>query len=240
MGILNLDFNLNLRPKKPIACSYIEYCQRSQYPKPFPKQVEMADWAFDHKAEPRLILGARGYGKTDYVTINGSGFKLLNDKQYKILLITKENERGKEIVAEIREGLEQNGVKFANRAKKKIRIVGCRGKEDNFTALTIRSKGIRGRHPNLIIMEDPITPEDTSETERRRVKNWVFGMVKSPNWTKTLMLNVPPVFPKRQFRRHISVLSQTIIRCRSADVKSLIITTGRMSCSLTRHIRGAI
>lgn len=178
MGILNLDFNLNLRSKKEIANSYLDYCERSHYPAPFPKQVEMADWAFAHKAEPRLILGARGYGKTDYVTINGSGFKLLNDRQYKILLITKENERGKEIVAEIREGLEQNGVKFANRAKKKIRIVGCRGKEDNFTALTIRSKGIRGRHPDLIIMEDPITPEDTSETERRRVKKVYEELLK--------------------------------------------------------------
>ena len=178
MGILNLDFNLNLRPKKEIAGSYLDYCERALYPRPFPKQIEMANWAFDHKEEPRLILGARGYGKTDYVTINGSGFKLLNDRQYKILLITKENERGKEIVAEIREGLSQNGVKFANRAKKKIRIVGCRGKEDNFTALTIRSKGIRGRHPNLIIMEDPITPEDTSETERRRVKKVYEELLK--------------------------------------------------------------
>lgn len=178
MGILNLDIGLNFRTHKAIAGSYIEYCERALYPRPFPKQIEMANWAFDHKDKPRLILGARGYGKTDYVTINGSGFKLLNDRQYKILLITKENERGKEIVAEIREGLAQNGVKFANRAKKKIRIVGCRGKEDNFTALTIRSKGIRGRHPNLIIMEDPITPEDTSETERRRVKKVYEELLK--------------------------------------------------------------
>ena len=274
MGILNLDFNLNLRPKKEIAGSYLDYCERALYPRPFPKQVEMANWAFDHREEPRLILGARGYGKTDYVTINGSGFKLLNDKQYKILLITKENERGKEIVAEIREGLAQNGVKFANRAKKKIRIVGCRGKEDNFTALTIRSKGIRGRHPNLIIMEDPITPEDTSETERRRVKKVYEELLKLtrniviigqpvhaedlyqelrekiptlgvwygaiPELDKDLDIERSAGVPKRQFKRHISVLSQTTIRCRSADVKSLIIITGRTSCSLTHRIRGAI
>lgn len=178
MGILNLDIGLNFKSKKTIAESYLAYCAYSHYPAPFPKQIEMAKWAFEHEEEPRLILGARGYGKTDYVTINGSGYKLLNDKQYKILLITKENERGKEIVAEIREGLANNGVKFANRAKKKIRIVGCRGKEDNFTALTIRSKGIRGRHPNLIIMEDPITPEDASETERRRVKKVYEELLK--------------------------------------------------------------
>lgn len=176
--MLKINLGLNFNTHKIGARTYLEYCARAHYPAPYPKQIEMADWAFNHAPEPRLILGARGYGKTDYVTINGAGFKLLNNKQYKILLITKENERGKEIVAEIREGLEQNGVKFANRAKKKIRIVGCRGKEDNFTALTIRSKGIRGRHPDLIIMEDPITPEDTSETERRRVKKVYEELLK--------------------------------------------------------------
>ena len=159
--------------------SYPEYCAGVGYPAPFQKQIEMYDFAFQYRNKtPRLILGARGYGKTDYITINGSGFELLKNKQLKILLITKENERGKEIVAEIREGLSRQGVKFANRAKKKIRLKGCRGKEDNFTALTIRSRGLRGRHPDLIIMEDPITPEDTSETERRRVKKVYEELLK--------------------------------------------------------------
>lgn len=178
--MLNLNFNLNLSFNKVnIMKSYPEYCAGVGYPAPFQKQVEMYDFAFQYRTKtPRLILGARGYGKTDYITINGSGFELLKNNQLKILLITKENERGKEIVAEIREGLSRQGVKFANRAKKKIRLKGCRGKEDNFTALTIRSRGLRGRHPDLIIMEDPITPEDTSETERRRVKKVYEELLK--------------------------------------------------------------
>lgn len=178
--MLNLNFNLNLSFNKVnIMKSYPEYCAGVGYPAPFQKQIEMYDFAFQYRNKtPRLILGARGYGKTDYITINGSGFELLKNKQLKILLITKENERGKEIVAEIREGLSRQGVKFANRAKKKIRLKGCRGKEDNFTALTIRSRGLRGRHPDLIIMEDPITPEDTSETERRRVKKVYEELLK--------------------------------------------------------------
>ena len=178
--MLNLNFNLNLSFNKVnIMKSYPEYCAGVGYPAPFQKQIEMYDFAFQYRNKtPRLILGARGYGKTDYITINGSGFELLKNNQLKILLITKENERGKEIVAEIREGLSRQGVKFANRAKKKIRLKGCRGKEDNFTALTIRSRGLRGRHPDLIIMEDPITPEDTSETERRRVKKVYEELLK--------------------------------------------------------------
>ena len=178
--MLNLNFNLNLSFNKVnIMKSYPEYCAGVGYPAPFQKQIEMYDFAFQYRNKtPRLILGARGYGKTDYITINGSGFELLKNNQLKILLITKENERGKEIVAEIREGLSRQGVKFANRAKKKIRLKGCRGKEDNFTALTIRSRGLRGRHPDLIMMEDPITPEDTSETERRRVKKVYEELLK--------------------------------------------------------------
>ena len=178
--MLNLNFNLNLSFNKVnIMKSYPEYCAGVGYPAPFQKQIEMYDFAFQYRNKtPRLILGARGYGKTDYITINGSGFELLKNNQLKILLITKENERGKEIVAEIREGLSRQGVKFANRAKKKIRLKGCRGKEDNFTALTIRSRGLRGRHPDLIIMEDPITPEDTSETERRCVKKVYEELLK--------------------------------------------------------------
>lgn len=177
---MNLNFNFNLSFNKVnIMKSYPEYCAGVGYPAPFQKQIEMYDFAFQYRNKtPRLILGARGYGKTDYITINGSGFELLKNKQLKILLITKENERGKEIVAEIREGLSRQGIKFANRAKKKIRLKGCRGKEDNFTALTIRSRGLRGRHPDLIIMEDPITPEDTSETERRRVKKVYEELLK--------------------------------------------------------------
>ena len=190
--MLNLNFNLNLSFNKVnIMKSYPEYCAGVGYPAPFQKQVEMYDFAFQYRNKtPRLILGARGYGKTDYITINGSGFELLKNNQLKILLITKENERGKEIVAEIREGLSRQGVKFANRAKKKIRLKGCRGKEDNFTALTIRSRGLRGRHPDLIIMEDPITPEDTSETERRRVKKVYEELLKL---TKNVVIIGQPV-----------------------------------------------
>ena len=190
--MLNLNFNLNLSFNKVnIMKSYPEYCAGVGYPAPFQKQVEMYDLAFQYRNKtPRLILGARGYGKTDYITINGSGFELLKNNQLKILLITKENERGKEIVAEIREGLSRQGVKFANRAKKKIRLKGCRGKEDNFTALTIRSRGLRGRHPDLIIMEDPITPEDTSETERRRVKKVYEELLKL---TKNVVIIGQPV-----------------------------------------------
>lgn len=179
MGILNLNFNIGFNMQSPTIGTYRDYCATANYPRPYDKQVEMYQFAFEYPDKtPRELLAARKLGKTDYVTICGSGYSILKNPNCKILLITKESTRGKEIVAEVRETLSANGVQFTNRAKTRIRVAGCRGKEANLTALTIRSKGIRGRHPDIVIMEDPITPEDSSETERARVKKTYEEILK--------------------------------------------------------------
>lgn len=171
---------MQLRPQ--MRGDYKDFCANAKYPAPYPRQIDMFKFAFENSPQPRLLLAARKLGKTDYVTICGSGYSILQNHQLKILLITKEATRGKEIVAEIRETLAQNGAAFASKAKTRIRLKGCRGKECNLTALTIRSRGLRGRHPDLIIMEDPITPEDTSETERARVQKVYEEILKlTPN-----------------------------------------------------------
>lgn len=169
---MNFDFSFNFNfGLEKRASSFLEFCQKAGYPKPFQKQIDFVDFAFNQNQDkPSMILGFRGSGKTDYVSILGVGNKLLNDPNYKILIVTKENERGKEIVSEVREVMERNGGRFKNRAKKKLVMEGSTGKEPNLIALTIRSRGFRGRHPDLIILEDPITPEDASATERKRVK----------------------------------------------------------------------
>lgn len=183
MGLLTLDLSLNINLASPTSGTYRDYCAGAGYPAPYPKQCDMQKFAFDDpKKSPRLLLAARKLGKTDYVTICGSGYQISKNSQFKILLVTKEATRGKEIVGEIRETLARNGVQFATRAKTRIRVKGCRGKEANLTALTIRSRGLRGRHPDLVIMEDPITPEDSSENERRQVQRVYEEILKlTPN-----------------------------------------------------------
>lgn len=178
----NFNFNLNFGWEKK-AESFSEFCIRAGYPKPFDKQIEFMDFAFNkNQGKPSMLLGFRGSGKTDYVSILGVAKKLYDDPNYKILMVTKENERGKEIVSEVREVMERNGAIFKNRAKKKLILEGSSGKEPNLLCLTIRSRGFRGRHPDLIIMEDPITPEDTSATERKRVKKVYEELYKlTPN-----------------------------------------------------------
>lgn len=178
-----MNFNFNFNFGKNRAESFSEFCTRAGYPEPYEKQIDFMRFAFEQNQNgPSMLLGFRGSGKTDYVSILGVAKKLFDDPNFKILMVTKENERGKEIVSEVREVMERNGAKFKNKAKKKLILKGSSGKEPNLLCLTIRSRGFRGRHPDLIIMEDPITPEDTSATERKRVKKVYEELYKlTPN-----------------------------------------------------------
>jgi len=170
----NFDFNFNFGSagvKK--AETFQQFCELAGYPVPYPKQEEMRRFAFpddEDKKKPRLILGARGYGKTDYITILGLGFEIYKHPETRAVLMTKEFERGKEIMAEVAIVLERVGVKMKGLSQRKIYVDGVSGKEPTLTTLAVRSKGLRGRHPDLIFLEDLITPDDSSEAERRRVQ----------------------------------------------------------------------
>jgi hypothetical protein len=170
----NFDFNFNFgggAAKK--AKTFNEFCELAGYPVPYSKQEEMRRFAFpDHEKKkiPRLILGARGYGKTDYITILGLAFEIYKHPETRAVLMTKEFERGKEIMAEVAIVLERVGVKMKGLSQRKIYVDGVSGKEPTLTTLAVRSKGLRGRHPDLIFLEDLITPDDSSEAERRRVQ----------------------------------------------------------------------
>src|SRR5690606_30248816 len=48
--------------------TFKQFCVDSSYPEPFEKQEEMRKFGFG-ETEPRLLLGSRNYGKTDYLTI---------------------------------------------------------------------------------------------------------------------------------------------------------------------------
>lgn len=175
--MFNFDFNFNFNfggeTKKDEVKNFEEFCELAGYPAPFPKQEEMRKFAFRNEKKdqvPRLILGARGYGKTDYITILGGAYEIYKNPKLSILLITKEADRGKEIIEEIHAILEKVNVKLRGRSKRKIYTIEARGKEPTMTALSVRSKGLRGRHPKLILMEDVITPDDTGEAERKRVQ----------------------------------------------------------------------
>lgn len=154
--------------------TFEEFCLKAGYPKPFPKQVEMKEFGIN-EVEARLLLGSRGYGKTDYVVIAGMAYEIYVEwaKGLEIketnLLITKSREKNTAILAEISHCLRANGVPLEKDNAHCIRVEGQRGKDHSVSAVTIKTKSLRGRHPKRIIMDDPVTEDDTSEATRKHV-----------------------------------------------------------------------
>lgn len=155
--------------------TFAEFCSTAGYFLPYPKQEEMRAFGLD-KTETRLLLGARGYGKTDFVTIMGvaydlyCGWKSGQDLDlFTNLIITKSKARCAAIINEIATALEKNGVALDKSNASVIRIEGLIGQDHSVEAITIKTS-MRGRHPKRIIMDDPVTDEDTSEAMRRTVK----------------------------------------------------------------------
>ena len=153
----------------PIKKSFEEFCVTAGYPKPFPKQIEMQKFGMEQGA-PRLLLGARGYGKTEYITILGLAYDIyLSPDDNTNLIITKSKARNAAIMEEISNALTKNGVNLDKSNSTVIRLSNLLGQNHSVEAITIKTS-MRGRHPKRIIMDDPVTDEDTSEAMRVLVK----------------------------------------------------------------------
>lgn len=161
--------------------TFDEFCVNAGYPKPFPKQIEMADFAFSMGVGQ--LLGARNYGKTDYVTILRSAYEIYLDPSYTLLIGTKVATRGQSIVSEICRACELAGITFEVKNSKVLRIAGMQGKDHSVEALSIGSS-LRGRHPKRAILDDIVTPEDTSPAVREKAKKFYSEVCKlTPNVT---------------------------------------------------------
>lgn len=157
-------------PQQTSKLSYVDFCKNADYPAPFEKQIEMFAFAM-HEEEPRLLLGSRGYGKTDYAVILGIAYDLYVDPSgSKNLIITKSKERNAAMLREIQQACEKNGVQFEKANSTCLRVAGLLGKDHSVSAVTIKTVTLRGRHPKRVIMDDPVTEDDASEATRAHVE----------------------------------------------------------------------
>lgn len=159
----------------PKIKSFAEFCVQAKYFEPFPKQLEMSDFTLN-ETDTRLLLGSRGYGKTDFCTIMSIAYDLYRAyeekkdlSEFTNLIITKSRSRNAAIINEIADALEANGVPLDKRTESVIRLAGLIGQDHSVEAITIKSS-MRGRHPKRIVMDDPVTDEDVSEAMRTLVK----------------------------------------------------------------------
>lgn len=156
--------------------SFAEFCLTAKYPAPFPKQIEMYEFAILEEIA-RLLLGARGYGKTDYAVICGLAYDIyLNPFTSTNLVLSKSKERNASIIKEVADACRANGMHFEKENATSLRVAGLRGKDHSLSTLTVRGLSLRGRHPKRVIFDDPVTEDDTSQKTRDRVEK-VFNEV---------------------------------------------------------------
>lgn len=149
--------------------SFTQFCINAMYPPPFAKQLEMLDFGMN-EVEPRILLGARGYGKSDYVTVLGVAYDIyLNGIATTNLIITQSRVRNAAIIAEIAGALAANGIELEQANSKSVRVKGLIGTNHSVEAITLGSS-FRGRHPKRVLMDDPVTEEDVSPAKRKLVK----------------------------------------------------------------------
>lgn len=150
--------------------TFEEFCAKAGYPLPFPKQVEMMKFGI-HETVTRLMLGARNYGKTDYVVILGIAYAIyLDPLNESNLIVTKSRTRNAAMLLEIENACVRNGVEFEIANSTELRVRGLLGKDNSVSAVTIGTASLRGRHPKRIFMDDPVTEDDTSEATRLKAK----------------------------------------------------------------------
>lgn len=157
--------------------TFSQYCVDAGYPAPYPKQIEMYEFGM-FETIARILLGARGYGKTDYVVICGIGYDIYCNSKSTNLLITKSKERNTAILGEIETGCVANGVVFEKANAHCLRVAGLHGKDHSVSAVTIKTKSLRGRHPKRAILEDCVTEDDTSEATRLHVERMYNEVTK--------------------------------------------------------------
>lgn len=169
------DDSASTKQNRNVMKTFTEFCETAGYFQPYPKQEEMRSFGFD-QTDTRLLLGARGYGKTDFVTIMGTAYDIYvawfqgkDMSEFTNLIITKSDKRCKAIIAEISHALNANKVPLSTDNALVIRVEGLIGQDHSVEAITIKTS-MRGRHPKRIIMDDPVTDEDVSESMRATVK----------------------------------------------------------------------
>jgi hypothetical protein len=149
--------------------TFEEFCIKASYPKPFDKQDEMRRFAFDSD-DTRILLGSRGYGKTDYVTILGVAYDIyLHGINTSNLIITDSRIRNTAIIDEIANALEANGMELEKKNSTCIRVKGLKGKQNSVEALTL-GMSFRGRHPKRTLMDDPVSESNISAARRELVQ----------------------------------------------------------------------
>lgn len=151
-----------------------EFARRAGYNALESFQWDQYNFIYCGSKDARMLMGCRGTGKSVTCSILGSAYQIYLDPNFTIAIVTKEAKRSAELVRAIGACLEANGVILEENNGLKINVVGKAPgiNQVNVKGLAMGGRGFRGLHPDLIILDDPVTELDAwSATERMRVKD---------------------------------------------------------------------
>lgn len=143
----------------------------------FPTQKAWAQWAvgdyqkidrdengrLKYPGTVKMILGARGYGKSEAVIFLGAIEALKKDPNLTFILSTRKHERGKEILETLSDIMKKMGFEGVF-LKTKIRIRrpdGTMSKQPTFKLVPVGTT-TKGNHCNILFLDDPLDPGDAS------------------------------------------------------------------------------
>ncbi|NIZ41396.1 hypothetical protein PVA45_07745 (plasmid) [Entomospira entomophila] len=136
---------------------------------PTVQQWQWFDWAIS-QPKTHLFLGARGIGKTEILTIFRCVWQILHNPRISILLLTGTQQRSQEIVQLVAQMLQALQIPLISSGRGSFRTYqGRQQKSPTLYSASITSR-IRGDHPDLIIIEDPLDErEGYSHRKKERV-----------------------------------------------------------------------
>lgn len=120
-------------------------------------------------------MGARGYGKSDILVLLALTIMIYFNREILILVCTRTQERSIELVSTIGHFLRVLGVSgsYAQktlRTKENIGEIGFRKAQPTLKTQTLL-KTIKGNHVDIVVMDDPLDPNDEySDAIKRRAR----------------------------------------------------------------------
>src|SRR5690606_31835628 len=126
--------------------SFEDFCTKAGYPKPYPKQNEMREFVVKGGKSgptPRLLLGARTYGKSMFSTMAGVAYEIYCGPSFTVRLATKVDSIGRKMLKEISRILKANGVELETDNADDSRVKGLVGNSSPVTVVPVGSAGFR-------------------------------------------------------------------------------------------------
>ncbi|MCM1219200.1 MAG: hypothetical protein NC548_32365 [Lachnospiraceae bacterium] len=141
----------------------------------FPEQKAWADWAMGsfkerkrkkngrlkEPGEVKMIIGARGYGKTESIIFYGCTQMLKKNPNLTFVVSTRKQTRAKEMITLLSHIMPRMGFRgrFLFESIRLERPDGTYSKQPTFKIIPVGTP-LKGNHCNVMIVDDPLDPSD--------------------------------------------------------------------------------